>query len=327
LRRIKVLNFRKMADLMTELDSSLKLADLFCANRNRQWYFVKPGGNWGDRLIYAGAECLARSLGLRWTDLDSTSIGREQLTHGSGIYLHGGGGFNAWGSGHPFSNLQMALKVPESLVIQGPQSCDTSDATSTRLSAAFSNAVCSDIHFFAREANSAEFLAKILPGTVKLHLDHDTAFHLSQDELLTLSKLKKFPTGRYSLVVSREDDEMPSTPVITSDAAVKLDPAYYATSFSHWLRIHAFSTRIISNRLHSAIVGSLLGKPTDLMPGSYHKNRSIWEFSLRERGVKWCEPQGAGIVPASGSDWLPLQVAASWKVRRFRLWLRGVPMN
>jgi len=51
------------------------------------------------------------------------------------------------------------------------------------------------------------------------------------------------------------------------------------------LRWHAGARRIVSSRTHAAIAGSLWGTPTRLLPGSHHKNRSLWEPVLQDGGV------------------------------------------
>lgn len=313
---------------MIEIETTKKLAHLFSAHRERDWYFVSPGGNWGDHLIYAGAESLARSVGLRWTNLDYRNIASAPPPAGACIYLHGGGGLNPWCSGRAFVTLRSALSVPDSLVIQGPQTCDTqSDETRNRFVSTLADVAAAEMHFFAREKTSARFLAEILPPGFILHLEHDTAFNLPRDELLALSGLREPPKGRYKLLVSREDNEAPAGLLVAGRDAVRLDPADYARTFRHWLRIHAFATHIVTNRLHSAIVGVLFGKPVKLLPGSYHKNRSIWEFSLQERGVEWCDRLDGPSAPEYSLDWLPRRIRNSRKVQKVLLRMRGVPLS
>lgn len=312
---------------MTEADSSTSLADVFAAHREREWYFVRPGGNWGDRLIYSGAASLGRRLGLRWTDLDHAGMIAAPPPAGACIYLHGGGGLNPWGSRRAFANLQRALQVPDAVVVQGPQTCDTeSPETPALFAAALAAPKAGEIHFFTREPVSARFLAPLLPADVRLHVDQDTAFHLTTAQVLALAELAELPRGRYTLLVAREDDEAPPALPGAAGRAVRMDPAYYASSLSHWLRIHAFANHIVSNRLHSAIAGTLLGRPVDLLAGRYHKNRSIWEFSLRQRGVRWRPPpEGLSPPAAPAFPWLPQRLAQSWKVQRALFRLRGVP--
>lgn len=313
---------------MLDIDFATRLTDLFTAHRHRPWYFVASGGNWGDSLIYAGARYLARSLGLRWTDLDYQTIASTPPPRGSCIYLHGGGGLNSWCTGRAFSNLRNALNVADSLLIQGPQTCDIGNNETTNLFAsALSKTSSAEIHFFAREMTSARVLAGILPSAFRLHVDHDTAFHAPPEELLALSGLQRVPRGRYELVIAREDNEAPMVPLVPGNDAVTLDPALFARTFSHWLRIHAYANRITTNRLHSAIAGSIFGKRVELLPASYHKNRSVWEFSLKERGVEWRERVDAPPVSSSSFNWLPERVANSWKFQRGLLWMRGVPLH
>ena len=68
-----------------------------------------------------------------------------------------------------------------------------------------------------------------------------------------------------------------------------VDPVRYSYSFKHWVRLHARAASIVTNRLHSAICGSILGVPTTLLPNNYHKARGVWEQSLAARGVQWAE--------------------------------------
>lgn len=305
------------------------LAQLLRKHSDREWLFVSPGGNWGDQLIYEGAYQLARRLGLNWRAIDPGEFDPSRLPEGVALYLQGGGGLNPWGSRRAFKNLKASLSVPEALVVQGPQTCDVSAAEMPALFAdAFAGARAGEVHMFARERSSHAYMQRHVPSSAEVHLDHDTALHLCQADMLVLGGLQALPNGRYVLLVSRADDEMPDSALPTTHAAVTLDPAYFATSLSHWVRVHAYSTRIATNRLHSAIGSMLLGRQVTLMPGSYHKNRSIWEYSLSHRGVSWADH--APVEPQSGVNWmrmLPPVVAKSWKVQRFGMWLRGVPVS
>lgn len=307
---------------------AVKLAQLFEANRTRDWYFVRPGGNWGDYLIYAGAEALARQMNLRWTDLGPSSFHPDLIPEGAALYLHGGGGFNPWGSKRAFLNLKRALSTNGTLVIQGPQTADMETIeTSALFKDTFGNVSAAEVHIFSREERTHAYFSDVLPSCILKHIDQDTALHLDKVDILGLAGLRNAPKGRYILIVARNDDEAPARILSTIDGAVMMDPAYFATSFRHWIRIHAYARRIVSNRLHSSIVGALLEKPVELAAGSYHKNRSVWEYSLKERGVQWKhEPQDETSVNISrhdGSNWM----LRSWKLQRLAMRLRGVPLK
>jgi hypothetical protein len=100
-------------------DESTRLETLLTRHRLREWHFVRPGGNLGDQLIYAGAEALAGRLGLRCRHFDAENFVPASIGSGAAVYLHGGGGLNQWGSGRALKNFVAALSIPDALVVQG----------------------------------------------------------------------------------------------------------------------------------------------------------------------------------------------------------------
>jgi len=161
---------------------------------------------------------------------------------------------------------------------------------------------------------------------MELRLDHDTALQLTPEEALRGTSQR----SRYTLFALRQDNEAPREGDAARFDGVLLDPAMYARSFDHWVRLHALARRIVTNRTHSSVLGAVLGKPTTLLGGSYHKNRSIWEYSLRSRGVDWLDWDRAPVASekprTTGFDFpLAQRIARSWKVQRTMNRLRGVP--
>ncbi len=67
------------------------------------------------------------------------------------------------------------------------------------------------------------------------------------------------------------------------------DPVSFSSSLDEWVGHYARASAVVANRLHSAAVSTILEKPTVLLPNSYHKDRSVYEFSLADRGVEWRE--------------------------------------
>lgn len=316
------------------LSAEPKLQQVFERYRNRPWVFLRPMGNWGDHLIFAGAESMANALGLQWTSCETPEFQSLTTTSAHCIYLQGGGGYNSWGSGRAFVNLEMALARPVHLVVQGPVSTEGNrEWLGIRFRSALSVINCREFLFYAREESTLELLNSLhlqdLGATV--YQDHDTALALKDSELLTIAGLSAMPAGNYDLVVLREDNEQPACTagdhVKTAAPAtgIALDPAYVATSFAHWVRIHLHAKSITTNRLHSSIAGAISGKPVTIGPGSYHKNRSVWQCSLKDRGVRWTDQ----IEPPSTFWWqlLPQRVRDSHKVGRLRLAIHGVPLR
>jgi len=314
---------------------TFRLREIFERHRDRPWIFLRPLGNWGDDLIFAGAERMADNLGLDWRSCETAEFQAMVTTSDHCIYLHGGGGYNHWSSGRAIVNLELALNRSVHLVVQGPVSTEgSSEWLADRFKQALSCIRSRDFLFFAREKFTLQVLNDVeLPKLgATLCLDHDTALALSEEDVLAIAELKSMPIGNYDLIVLREDPEQPIRPTtggmstgFSASRAITLDPAYAAINFRHWIRIHLYAKSIITNRLHSSIIGAVAGKPVTLGPGSYHKNRSVWEYSLANRGVHWTD----SIEPPPNKLWsrLPKRIQNSYKVRRLRLALNRVPLS
>ncbi len=301
------------------------LENIFINNKNTPFIFIRPGGNWGDELIYWGAEHLAESVGLNWRSEDIGNFNPERVLPSEAIYLHGGGGFNSWCSGNAALALKNALTSPARLVVQGPQTFDNSDEyISNLVREIISLPTRKEIFIFSRERNSLDLLHELLPAHIDYGLDIDTALHLTKEIFLERTgKIKP----RYDFIALREDNEAAINATLNKKG-VTLDPSLYASSFDHWLRIHAAARSIVTNRTHSSVAGAILGTPTVLLAGSYHKNKSIWEYSLKERGVGWGEYDQNEKMDKNNFlyDLLPNRVKHSWKVQTISNWLKGVPL-
>lgn len=278
---------------------------------------------------------MANALGLQWTSCETPEFQSLVTTNEHCIYLQGGGGYNSWGSGRAFVNLELALARPVHLVVQGPVSTEGNrEWLASRFRSALSAIHCRDFLFYAREESTLGLLhaLRLQESGATVCKDHDTAMALEDRDLLAIAGLSSMPAGNYDLVVLREDNEQPAcaeevgnTRTSAPAAGVALDPAYVATSFAHWVRIHLHARSITTNRLHSSIAGAIAGKPVTIGPGSYHKNRSVWQYSLKDRGVRWTDQ----IEPPASFWWqlLPQRIRDSHKVGRLRLAIRGVPLH
>lgn len=292
----------------TPNESTNRLVDVFVANRHRRFLFVRPGGNCGDYLIYRGAETLADRVGLTWITIDLLHDKRLAARDDDVVYVHGGGGFNGWCSGNAERTLSLAVSQHRGLVIQGPQTFDRDSSYAEMLFSRLTAArECSRLVVFAREHITHSILTAVSPHNVEIRLDHDTALQLAHTDL----RPSAWPLWlRYKLIALRTDNESSfecTTP--SRMAAICVDPPRVCRNFAHWLDIHRHSAQIITNRTHSAIVGALFGVPTTLLPGAYHKNRSIWEYSLKERGVRWANSLDELDLNTPHSQWPIHQIA------------------
>lgn len=294
--------------------------------KTKEFVFIEPGGNHGDQLIYEGMFKLANENQITFQSQTFDTIQSENFSKDKIYYIHGGGGYNKYNSGKSFKLLELLTKQKGIIVIQGPCSIDTDGEVAQKLIDIFSNATCEAIMFFVREKTSQNYIEKNVPFEgFELGLDVDTAFHLNKEYIE--SKYGQ-TTNRYALDIIRKDGESTTYMPHRSNSVI-LDPAYYATSFKHWYRLHAHAESILSNRTHSAILGAILGKKVFFYNGVYHKNRSIWEYTLKEMGVVWAGKETNLFTDKPNQSFIqsliPSKVKKSYKVNRIINHLKGVP--
>lgn len=278
---------------------STTLCEVFGQLSSRAFLFIEPGGNAGDSLIYKGAYKLADRMALRYRTAKHEEI-VDQLNavpEDNVIYVHGGGGFVPWWSGKPIVALKKIISTFGGIVIVGPTTfSDDVGYLKESFVDSISEGRCKKLYIFTREHTSYLVLKQCLPSWVVLLEDHDTALNLQASDFDTSLLRQKY--AFYAIRMDKETRTAQKTNVFSR----RLDPVLYSQSFDEWFLLHARAKEIITNRLHSSIISSILGKPTTLMPNSYHKNRSVWEFSLADRGVLWREELPVGPFNAWLSD-------------------------
>lgn len=272
----------------------MNLEDMFRENRHQPFAFVQSKGNYGDHLIYAGAEKIANQLNLKY----STTSYKSRIKSDTLIYLHGGGGYNSWWGWTGRLLRQIRSRNPYNFIIVGPST------TSLELEYLKNLLPKNDekIIFFAREYTTFDFLKDNFFS--KVYLDHDTALQLTLNDQFLIKLLKNINNkASYSFLALREDKESNDLypvkpekfdiicdPVLVEPAIIRKIHSYFGITSKQWAKLHYQASKITTNRSHSAMLGSILNKPVEIFANSYHKNRSIWEYSLRDRGVKWIGP-------------------------------------
>lgn len=267
------------------------LRDVFQRFKDRRFVFVEPGGNHGDYLIYAGAKKLANEIGIEYRSFsfgDPTSsasfmnriIAEIDMSQSDIIYLHGGGGFNSMYGWSPRVLKILRTIFPKNLIIVGP----TSATLEPRYLRQFLPED-KEIIFFARELVTYKFMKRFYS---KVHVDHDTVFHLTKNcaEFKSFCMGLPIKNGHKLLILRRGQEAVPLPEAIRrQNFDIVCDPTGYKRE--KWLKLHLWASKITSNRVHSASLGAIVGKEVELFANSYHKNRSIWEFSLKKLGVRW----------------------------------------
>ncbi len=272
---------------------SCELFEVFRSLRHRPFLVMDSTGNYGDELIGLGGRKLLRDAGVDFRQvppqsfLDSTDIDEDLV-----IYIHGSGGFVPMWSGTPIRTFCHALTHHAGTVILGPTTAFDEGFLRGATEEPMNRRICERVITFARERTTHAFMQAVFPADVDVRLDHDTAFNITREDLVdqpteSFRRHRRF-RGGYTYYAIRRDKEQRGA-YVRKPFSVWVDPVPHCSHFGHWIEIHRAARSIITNRTHSAIVGNILGLPVSMLPNSYHKNRSIWEFSLEGRGVLWLD--------------------------------------
>lgn len=259
----------------------MTIKQLFENNADEKWTFIAPGGNEGDYMIYAGARKLADQARLNYTEM---ILKREtpapEVDVGNLIYVQGGGGWCTWWNWTPRLVSRLAKKFPKKNIIVGPSTVAKQDKYIYKW---LPRRRKKKLLFYAREQTTYDYMKD---KDVTLRRDHDTALALEKGDKWLTPLLEGEPLKPFRLAAIRDDPESPKVlpkSIDLDDYDLVVDPCLAP----NWASLHVYATEILTNRSHSAILGAILGKKTKMFQGSYHKNKSIWESSLRQRGVKW----------------------------------------
>jgi len=261
----------------------MSLLELFKEHKNRHWVFMAPGGNQGDQMIYLGADKLADQAGIQHTSVlykkrRDTRV--HILPEDTMIYLQGGGGFNRWWNWTPWLLKMIREANPYNHIVIGPTTVDNNKPYLDHVLNLDDN-----MTFFTREKTSFKIMQEY---SHHIRIDHDTALCLRHGDGYLMRLVGELePRNDVSLLVLRSDDERGTIPesINRGDFDIVEDPCRHG----QWAQDHMHAKRIVANRSHSAIMGAILGKDTSIFAGAYHKNKSIYEYSLKEMGVHWLE--------------------------------------
>lgn len=273
-------------------------------------FFEPLKGNNGDALIRMGMMELFDYHGIVSTDKpDDADI----------ILLCGGGAMNdEWPTGAAQVLDDYMKRFPQKRFVVGPSSYYFTHLDL----AAILNQVDTEVALYCREERSMELLKKMeLKDNISLSLSPDLAFELKgssfiaaqkekSTESLVLCAMRKDREGNAGVLakvsaswlpgairkpLSKLRDRLVATKssgvldVIIAEIVppVKKDEIVYrdisvSVEFEDFCDQIRNARVIITNRLHIAIFGSLLGKEVKLLPGSYHKIEGVYHFSLKE---------------------------------------------
>ncbi len=279
--------------------------EFLVANQDKYMCVITPGGNHGDTLIHMGLMKKLREYDIKHTCLNLEKLYKDNLLLGAkylvniGLWRLGsdigfrllkippqtelilfeGGGYmsDIW---YGPTLLRQVMKRNPAQVAVGPQSYLF---TNTRFHQYFEDGRPVDL--FCREEYSLEHLKKKgLPDTVSIHLSPELALYLTQDDL---SDFIEERTDSYTLIAFRKDRES-AIGQAARDEIVQMSGNSLIADVSMEKTLKDFvsavynADSVYTDRLHVAILSKILDKKVTLFGNRYHKNRGVWEYSLRD---------------------------------------------
>jgi len=258
----------------------MELTTLFRKHKDEEFIFFKPNvGNWGDNLIRLGAEKLANRYDIYFEREEEVKSYPGKI-----IYIHGVGGIGKVYRGVANKVKDLREYNPDNLIIFGPTTAMLHpNHLKEELPLEDENLI-----FFAREKTTLNFMRENF--NFRIYLDDCPSLHLTEEDIYEFSPTT-IENPKLSYLFLRSDefekiDKLPKNIKLNSFHTI-CDPADEAVTFQDYLNYHIQPRKITTNRCHSAILGMILGKKVFMFRNNYHKNRSIWEYSLRDKGVKW----------------------------------------
>jgi|GEM_PF-915651 len=138
------------------------------------------------------------------------------------------------------------------------------------------------MHIFCRETASYNLLKALRPpNNVHVHISPDTALYLTSNDFRSQTRDRKHillaPRLDRESTVKWRTRELRGTwrePIVCKDVNLFSDFGKFVDAIGN-------ASKVYTDRLHVAILGGILNKETYLLPNSYHKNESAYEFSLK----------------------------------------------
>ena len=226
-------------------------SEVFAPLRGKRIGYVRPIGNVGDTLIEWATRELFDEFQVRWRLFDPEHDAAADVDE----LVFGGGGnmgtryTNNW----ELRGRTLQIGLPVTVL---PQSFTSPEPRPYK-------------RVFVRERASLEFCPEAA---------------LAPELALGMRRTTWPPPQSETGVFLRRDRERSGGLRWLTRDPVRLchDPLEYLTLAAHY-------KRIITDRLHFAICGLLVGRDTTLLPNDYHKNRSMFDTWLKTLGCRFAE--------------------------------------
>jgi len=219
-------------------------------------YAAGWAGSTGDDLIHAAAHQLFDRYGINMVDLEDATA----------VVFGGGGNWGSYAGAREFREKVYRIirrgRGQYQYVCSFPQSIWTSDEPIPEFIDAF----------YVREKESLRLCGRALLGPdIALGYTHD---------ILTMKA-----TETQGVFLRDDAKEGLFIRVPNLGDPLKAVPR----DLDAYLQLAMRYQHIITDRLHFAIAGLIVGREVTFLPNRYHKNRSMYETWLRDCGCRWGE--------------------------------------
>ena len=224
-------------------------AHVFDPLKGRRIGFVRPCGNVGDSLIEWGMRQLLEEFGITWAVFDPAASDPGEFDE---LVFGGGGNMGTrYVDNWNLRGRLLELGLPFTIL---PQSFTSAEDRPYR-------------RVYVRERASMTFC----PTGI-----------LAPDLALGLSPPAYPPPTRGTGIFLRRDSER-----LPGFRWFRRDPVRLCRTPQEYLALAARYERIVTDRLHFAISGLLVGRDTTLIANNYHKNASMYDTWLRDLGCRF----------------------------------------
>jgi exopolysaccharide biosynthesis predicted pyruvyltransferase EpsI len=258
--------------------AALTLAELATELRNKRSCFVANPGNAGDALITLGTYHFFDQLGT--TPLIGVPVAKKETIKEFDLVIYGGGGNLVPFYGDAFNFLEYAVRLEKQVVVLPHTICGREAALVE---------MASNLRLFCREHVSYENLLAAGFPSEHLGLEHDMALSINESFFTSIDR-RVYQSTAYCMRTDCESARG-SAPLHPENLDISLS---WNGDLWHNRQLVETVTRslaaylvqfdnVITDRLHMAILGALLGRKVQMLANVYYKNRAVYEFTLRSR--------------------------------------------
>lgn len=221
--------------------------------RGRVYYIANPG-NWGDALIRCGTIRFLNDCGIKFTEIRYTNrLHWLKALIFRGVLIYGGGGAWCKNWNHGYRIVKRKRWFFKRVIVL---------PSTYEMSADIPGTI-----FFRRDKYES---ASFMPQSI---FCHDMAFYL-KDKINSRVEVTRKEGNFFRLDHESALDGMPAGNVdITHDKSAHTPVQPFIDAIGECEIIN-------TDKLHVAILGSLLGKEVNFYPGNYFKNRALFKSSI-----------------------------------------------